>query len=141
MLCRSNTNRVTVFFKEATEDQGPLEELLDQWDEKPYPTVAATPPPGLVAPRRGFGYIWHSDEHEDIREKLGWAKEEKGFCGWTQDFEHGFIWRSVEGRCVDKNEERKDTERNFYHFGLKVGFGTSPTPGRPRWSLGLTTRH
>lgn len=140
-MWRSDTNRVAVFFKEATEDQGPLEELLDQWDGERYPTITATPPPGWVAPKAGFGYIWHSDEHEDIREKLGWAKEEeKGFCGWTQDFERGFIWRSVEGWCVDENGSDIRTEKNFYHFGLKVRFGTGPTAGKPRWSLVLTTR-
>ena len=94
MLWRSDTNQVTVFY-----DDGTQQTLPDQWNERPYSIGA--PPPGRVAPVRGFGWIWAT--HPEIAARLGWGLvEEKGFCARIQSFEKGFALRSVGGACGDQ---------------------------------------
>ncbi len=94
MLWRSDTNQVTVFY-----DDGTQQTLPDQWNEQAY-TVGA-PPPGRVAPVRGFGWVWVT--RPEVRSRLGWGLvEEKGFCARIQSFEQGYVLRSVGGPCSDQ---------------------------------------
>jgi len=109
MLWRSDTQRVVAFY-----DDGPWTEFPDQWTEgAPIPS-RGTPPPGRVAPIRGFGYIWGI--YDEVASRLGWAlEEEKGFCANIQSFEQGFILRDSTVRsCLDQmlNEPRM-THPNF----------------------------
>jgi serine/threonine protein kinase len=88
MFWRSDTRRVTVFFNNRT-----WTEYSDQWVEgAPIPS-RGSPPPGLLAPVRGFGYIWGI--HDSVATGIGWAlEEEKGFCALIQPLERGFVFRS-----------------------------------------------
>ncbi|MEZ4716252.1 MAG: hypothetical protein R2851_09210 [Caldilineaceae bacterium] len=71
MLWRSDTDDVYAIF-----DDGDWELVNEQWSGQ-EPTGRGTPPPGLVAPARGFGYVWNA--MTSLR--LGWARDaEKGFC-------------------------------------------------------------
>ncbi|GAB4200474.1 MAG: hypothetical protein OHK0022_21570 [Roseiflexaceae bacterium] len=52
-----------------------------------------TPPPGLLAPKRGFGKLWR--ENPDLREMLGWATApERADKATIQEFtaSPGLIW-------------------------------------------------
>jgi hypothetical protein len=85
MLWRSDTERVTVFY-----DDRSWAEFSDQWVEgEAYPS-RGSPEPGLLAPSRGFGYIWSTNN--EVFDRLGWAlAEEEGFCAKIQRFENGLI--------------------------------------------------
>ncbi|HIC88051.1 MAG TPA: hypothetical protein EYP04_01420, partial [Anaerolineae bacterium] len=87
MFWRHDTMRVVVFYNDGT-----WTEFADQWDG--FTTVSrGNPPPGRVAPIRGFGYLWGI--YDDIANRLGWGlEEEKGFCANIQQFEQGFIMHS-----------------------------------------------
>ena len=51
------------------------------------------PPPGLLEPIRGTGYIWGTND--TFFDELCWARaEQKGFCALVQSFERGFLLRS-----------------------------------------------
>ena len=83
-----DTNRVTVLFA----DNGTWTELPDQWDQVTVLDLG-DPPPGLVAPVRGFGWLWGT--HREVAQRLGWAREEeKGFCANVQSFERGYVAHS-----------------------------------------------
>jgi hypothetical protein len=87
MLWRSDTDAAYVFYKDHRWFQ-----VDERWDGKP-PRERGTPPSGLQAPIRGFGYVWGL--RDDIFAGLGWATDrEKGFCAALQDFEHGFLIQS-----------------------------------------------
>ena len=111
MLWRSDTRRVTVLYNDHTSV-----ELPDQWDGEPYGSTGS-PPPGKVAPVRGFGWIWL--QHDEIRQKLGWGlDEEKGCCVLLQTFEHGSVLRSVKGSCG--SEFNRANEGDFEHFFIVI---------------------
>jgi hypothetical protein len=62
----------------------------DTWSEGE--TFAADPPPNLLAPKRGFGKLWHA--HSDLQTTLGWATgPEQGTQATVQPFEHGWLIR------------------------------------------------
>ena len=87
MFWRSDTWRASVLY-----DDGTWTEFPDQWDGLTTVSPGA-PPPGLVAPVRGFGYLWGT--YDDVAGRLGWGlEEEKGFCANIQPFERGFIFHS-----------------------------------------------
>ncbi len=89
MLWRSDTDAAYVFYAD-----GAWFPVQEQWDGGPGADRGA-PPPGLVAPDRGFGYVW--SRSDDIFSGLGWARDqEKGFCSLIQSFERGFILRSAD---------------------------------------------
>ena len=72
----------------------------DSWDEQEL-TGRGTPPSGLHAPVRGFGYLWETND--DVYADLGWAKnEEKGFCVLVQEFDSGKNARCKHGRCLPR---------------------------------------
>jgi hypothetical protein len=89
MLWRSDTDTAYVFYSAGT--WFPVQE---QWDGSAV-TDRGAPPPGLIAPERGFGYVW--SRSDSIFTGLGWARDrEKGFCALVQSFERGFILRSAD---------------------------------------------
>ncbi|MCD6519902.1 MAG: hypothetical protein J7M05_08275 [Anaerolineae bacterium] len=97
MLWRSDVRQILVFYADGTWANFP-----DRWQEgMPIPS-RGNPPPGRVAPVRGFGLVWGS--HEEVAKRLGWAlEEEKGFCATVQSFQRGFIFRSNRVRyCLDE---------------------------------------
>jgi hypothetical protein len=79
MLWRSDTRRVIVFYG----GDRTWTEFTDQWTEGAAIPSRGTPPPGLSAPIRGFGYIWGT--YDSVYDGIGWALEqEKGFHSWRQ---------------------------------------------------------
>ncbi|CAN5507153.1 hypothetical protein BH10CHL1_BH10CHL1_11240 [soil metagenome] len=87
MLWRSDTDLAYVFFND-----GQWSPINEHWDGKDIPS-RGTPPQGLQAPVRGFGYVW--GVRDDFFNRLGWAREqEKGFCAMIQPFDKGFILQS-----------------------------------------------
>ncbi len=50
-----------------------------KWDGSYPEGIGLTPPPGLVEPRRGFGWLWRN-----------FLNSENGSLGWTLDKEYGF---------------------------------------------------
>lgn len=65
----------------------------DTWTEGMPETPDVSPPPGLFAPRRGFGKVWTDDP--TVRTELGWAIEqyEREETATIQTFDNGlFIW-------------------------------------------------
>lgn len=87
MYWRSDLNTVYVLF-----NNGSWFEILDKWDG--YATASrGSPPAGLRAPERGFGWVWGT--RDDVFNGLGWAlDQEKGFCAAVQSFESGVIFQS-----------------------------------------------
>jgi predicted Ser/Thr protein kinase len=70
-----------------------------KWDGSFPDGRGLTPPPGLLEPVRGFGFVWYNylgGETSDI----GWATfEEMGICSKIQEFEQGTIWHSSTAAC------------------------------------------
>jgi hypothetical protein len=88
MMWRSDTNHVYGFF-----NSGWWQEVQDLWDGQSPPPSRGAPPPGLLEPIRGTGYIWGTND--TFFNELGWARaEQKGFCALVQSFERGFVLRS-----------------------------------------------
>lgn len=73
---------------------GQWRSFSDQWQESmPEYSCEATPPRGLLQPKRGFGLVWC--EQRGVKEGLGWAiTEELGNTTEWQAFEHGQMIRS-----------------------------------------------
>lgn len=66
------------------------QQFADVWGEGQPTGVVGTPPEGLYAPARGFGYLWAT--HADVRAQLGWAIEpEAGDTGGYRQFSKGFM--------------------------------------------------
>lgn len=88
MMWRSDTNHVYGFF-----DSGWWQAVPDVWDGQSATPSRGAPPPGLIEPIRGTGYIWGTND--TFFNELGWSRaEQKGFCALVQSFERGFILRS-----------------------------------------------
>lgn len=82
MLWRSDTDDVYAIY-----DDGGWELVNERWDGQ-EPSGRGTPPPGLTAPARGFGYVWSI--RDDLFARLGWALDaEKGFCAEVQEYTRG----------------------------------------------------
>mgnify|MGYP005622157697 CR=1 FL=1 len=66
-------------------------EVLDEWDEsKPELSCAATPPEGLIQPKRGFGLAWCSQPA--MRDALGYALTiEESTDARMQQVESGYL--------------------------------------------------
>lgn len=97
MFWSSDTRRVIVFYGDHT-----WVEFGDQWTEgAPIPS-RGDPPAGLLAPIRGFGYIWGT--YDTVADGIGWAiDQEKGFCANIQRFEKGIIFHGSTVRfCQDE---------------------------------------
>jgi len=103
MFWRYDTKRIYVL-----REDGAYADYPDVWDQvSPIPSQGS-PPAGRLAPVRGFGYLWSSNE--GVRDRLGWAvEEERGFCARVQSYERGFLARSTTVEtCLDDlyNEAR-----------------------------------
>ena len=89
----------------AVYKNGTYQAFTDKWHEgDPDYSCAASPPPGLVQPKRGFGKVWC--ELGGASAAIGWGLgDEAGFGpGYgdplVQNFEHGFIFRDSDGKNV-----------------------------------------
>jgi hypothetical protein len=96
MMWRSDTNYVYGFF-----NSGWWQAVPDVWDGQSTTPSRGAPPPGLLEPIRGTGYIWGTND--TFFDELGWARaEQKGFCALVQSFERGFLLRSsIVATCKD----------------------------------------
>ena len=94
MLWRGDTQSIYVFA-----DAGFWLDRADGWQEGLAVPDRGAPPFGLVAPVRGFGYLWAGDN--SIFNDLGWARwAESGLCAVVQPFESGLmIRRSDSSEC------------------------------------------
>lgn len=100
MLWRQETDQVTVFY-----GNGNASTLPDQWDQVSSAPSRGSPPPGLRAPERGFGWLWGI--RDEVYSGLGWAlDEEKGICSLVQPFEKGYILRSTTVASCNGNYNR-----------------------------------
>jgi hypothetical protein len=63
---------------------GTWQRFVDEWAEgAPIPDLGESPPAGRVAPQRGFGFLWTTNEA--ARSALGWGLElEVGYMADTQ---------------------------------------------------------
>lgn len=80
-----------------------------------------TPPAGLLAPQRGFGYVWSTNDN--VFAQLGWARQEElGFCALLQSFERGFIIISSSANsCTAEGlYNRANDPGRVRHFALMV---------------------
>lgn len=65
-----------------------------RWDGSFPDGRGLTPPPGLLEPIRGFGYVWFNFLG-GAASTIGWATDqEKGFCANLQPFDTGLIFHS-----------------------------------------------
>lgn len=101
-----NTDQVYIVYDrqkdgtELTEGQWQLVPPEWKWDGSNPEGVGLTPPPGLVEPKRGFGWLWRT--HLGGAEgALGWALDrEYGFdnLGQVQQFEQGLMFKGSTSR-------------------------------------------
>ncbi len=85
MIWRQDDDAVFVFVT-----AGDWDRFADDWDDQDFTSERGTPPEGLQAPVRGFGYLW--EEEDDVYTDIGWATaEERGFCAVFQQYEKGFL--------------------------------------------------
>lgn len=94
MLWRQDTRRIYIMF-----DRGFWLEQPDEWTDGLGIPWKGDPPAGLVAPVRGFGYVWATNDV--VFNELGWARwGEQGLCALVQPFESGLkIARSQAPDC------------------------------------------
>jgi hypothetical protein len=65
-----------------------------RWDGSFENGHGLTPPPGLVEPIRGFGFVWFN-YFGGPSSALGWGKDqEKGYCALVQRFDKGMLIQS-----------------------------------------------
>jgi hypothetical protein len=106
MFWRQDLNVALVVY-----EQGPLsgtfQPFVDMWSEgDPDYSCPASPPPGKVQPKRGFGAVWCSLGGASA--PIGWGlAEEAGFGpGYgdpmVQDFERGSIFRDSDGTTTGR---------------------------------------
>ena len=114
MLWRSDTNLTYILYGDGT--WGPANET---WDGREIPR-RGDPPPGLVHPERGFGYVW--GVRNDVFTRLGWATmPEKGFCAAIQPFEQGFaITGAAVASCTPENLYNSVFDANWQPFLYSV---------------------
>jgi hypothetical protein len=82
MVWRGDTREIYVLY-----DDGRYESYRDTWQEGDPVNIQGTPPPGLLAPVRGFGNLYASQPL--VREKLGWATAAEVGYTMTVEVTHG----------------------------------------------------
>jgi hypothetical protein len=65
MVWDSDLKMIHILYHDGTSERHP-----DYWNGEPI-TYPETPPPGLLLPQQGFGYLWSNADF--IPERLGWA--------------------------------------------------------------------
>ena len=92
MLWRIDTGKIYVLYTQGM-DGGNWEVYDDTWPGGTDIDPDIIPPPGLVQPKRGFGWVWR-EQLGGPKSDIGWAlMEEEGLCAVTQPFEKGFMFR------------------------------------------------
>jgi len=101
MFWRQDTDRAYVVYEKGTKS-GEYQGFANLWSEgDPEYSCTASPPPGKVQPKRGFGAVWCDLGGPSA--VIGWGlSEEAGFGpGYgdplVQQFEQGFIFRDSDG--------------------------------------------
>ncbi len=101
MFWRQDNDRVYVVHEQGALS-GSWQTFVDIWSEgDPEYSCSASPPPGKIQPKRGFGAAWCNLGGESAA--IGWGlQEEAGFGpGYgdplVQQFENGFIFRDSDG--------------------------------------------
>ena len=114
MIWRQDDDAVFVFVTAAEWDR-----FADDWDDQALSGTRSTPPEGLQAPVRGFGYLWEADD--DVFADVGWATaEERGFCAVFQQYENGFLLLSDPvPSCLD-GHDNEATEIDFALHSMRA---------------------
>ena len=100
MLWRSDTKQITALFADGSYSSFP-----DQWNGQA--NAVLSPPPGLVAPVRGFGWLW--SQNAQLSGGLGWGLEqEKGFCLLVQRCQRGVLLRDSVQACSSEHNSAND---------------------------------
>jgi serine/threonine-protein kinase len=101
MFWRADKNYAYVVYEQGPQ-AGTFQGRSDPWREgNPEYSCTASPPPGLIQPKRGFGYAWC--QLGAANAPIGWALgEEAGFSSgngnpMAQDFQNGTIFRDSDG--------------------------------------------
>ena len=115
VIWRSDDRLIYGFFNGVrwAKDQ---DRFVEGMPDRPTPN-RGEPPPGLLAPRRGTGLVWETNDV--FYRNLGWVRiEQKGFCAEVQTFVNGFILQaSSVGSCVDsKAGESRSSRANEPDF-------------------------
>ena len=114
MIWRQDDDAVFVFVT-----AGEWDRFADDWDDQALSGTRSTPPEGLQAPVRGFGYLWEADD--DVFADVGWATaEERGFCAVFQQYENGFLLLSDPvPSCLD-GHDNEATEIDFALHSMRA---------------------
>jgi serine/threonine-protein kinase len=106
MFWRADNDYAYVVFEQGGW-AGTYRSFTDKWNEgDPDFSCPATPPPGLVQPKRGFGKVWC--ELGGASSPTGWALAEEVGRGpgngdpAVQDFERGMILSDSDGRSTHR---------------------------------------
>jgi len=101
MFWRSDVDAIYVVYEQGGLS-GTAQAFQDIWEDgDPVYSCAASPPPGLVQPKLGFGAVWC--QLGAASAPIGWGlSPEAGFgAGYAdpmaQDFQHGVIFRDSDG--------------------------------------------
>jgi hypothetical protein len=89
----------------------------DTWSEgMPADDASFSPPPGLVQPVRGFGWIWRNNQA--IRDTLGWAlAPEDFFQAVWQNYERGWMMTGPDGSVYALSPSDASPATTGVHFG------------------------
>ena len=101
MFWRQDNDHAYVVYEKGAKS-GDYQAFTGMWSEgDPDYSCAASPPPGKIQPKRGFGAVWC--DLGGASATIGWGlQEEAGFGPGYGDplvhqFEHGFIFRDSDG--------------------------------------------
>lgn len=101
MFWRQDNDYAYVVYEKGG-SSGTYQAFVDVWSEgDPDYSCAASPPPGKVQPKRGFGAVWCHLGGPSAA--IGWGLgDEAGFWSGNgdplvQDFDRGFIFRDSDG--------------------------------------------
>jgi len=101
MFWRQDNDYAYVVYEDGA-SEGSYEAFTGVWSEgDPEYSCAASPPPGKVQPKRGFGAVWC--DLGAASAAIGWGLEEEAGFGpgygdpLVQQFDRGFIFRDSDG--------------------------------------------
>jgi hypothetical protein len=106
MFWRSDNDRAYAVYEKGPQN-GTFQAYTGMWSEgDPEYSCSASPPPGKIQPKRGFGAVWCALGGPSA--SIGWGLgEEVGFGPGNgdplvQDFERGTIFRDSDGRSTGR---------------------------------------